>query len=162
MVLLYTVLGAAMMTGIFAMFEVGFGIVNQQASLQSPPDPYLLSRTPDYGGYDIRRLDRELLSILTGYSNSWNADMCASVKNAASPSVAPEFNARLTSYVKDLPPPALIDRAGGCALTSGLTTPASSQRHRVLLFPPAAGGTDAVLFSCLLEEGQTVCSIENG
>lgn len=161
MVLLYAVLGSAMITGILAMFDIAFGVVNQQSSLRPPPDSYLLSKTPDYGGYDIRRLDRELLSLLSGYSDSWK-DVCSEVRSAANSSVSPEFRVRLISYVENLPAPSLIGKTSGCSLTVISPTPAMPLRHRVLLFPPVAGSTKALLFSCLLHDGQSVCPIENG
>lgn len=162
MVLLYTVLGTAMVTGIFAMFDVAFGIVNQQASLQPPPDPYVLSKTPEYGGYDVRRLDRELLSLLNGYDSSWDSDICAAIRSAASPASSPEFHGRLSGYVDNLPAPSLSGKTSGCSMTSTSISPATSLRHRVLLFPPDASGGSALLFTCLLQDGVTVCPIEQG
>ena len=162
MVLLYTVLGTAMVTGIFAMFDIAFGVVNQQSSLQPSPDPYVLSKTPDYGGYDIRRLDRELLSLLNGYDSGWDPDLCAALRGAASPASSPELHGRLSGYVDNLPVPSLSGKTGGCSMTATSISPATSLRHRVLLFPPDAGGTKALLFSCLLQDGNTVCPIEKG
>ena len=138
----YAVMGVVMMTGIMAIFEMGMSLTGQSL-LPNPPDKYLMNE-------GMKKLDANLYEHIANkdgfgvFSDSVSDQgLCDALKSFEEGSWLPLNESESNEYF-----------VGGCQLTR-------SNSHRSIVMKNVVGEAEAYqLFSCVLEDGISICSFE--
>ena len=150
MVYLYAGLGVAMLTGIMAIFEMGLALTGHSLS-PSPPDLY--SETED-----VKREDLRMLKLLIGADDldpplvGTGTSLCEQILTAYTDAYVPTGEANPWLMDPRMP---VIDGswAGSCLM--------NRRSHHLVVRPnPTTAGSPYELYSCILEEGDDLCSFE--
>ena len=141
MVYFYAVMCVVMMTGIMAIFEMGLSLTGQSL-LPNPPSKYLLNE-------GMKGLDAELYEHISNkdkrgvFSAVAVDDLCGALNSFEKGSWLPIDKGESNEHF-----------VGSCQLTR-------SDSHRSIVRKSDDGDAESYqLFSCVLEEGASICSFE--
>jgi hypothetical protein len=153
MVYLYAALGAVMLTGIMAIFEMGLSLTGQSL-LPAPFDVYLETTQ----GEKARRLDEDLLKILTNPDDVSRGlsglALCDAIEQADSP--------HQYSFVPI--PSGESPWEEGCQFATSYEASGETIAHRIFVIPPESGLASSLpygLFSCTSTRESYQCSFES-
>jgi len=157
MVVLYVLLGGAMLAGVLGLFE----FFNGAFLVPSASQPVAF---PSNQQVDLRLLDREFLILLNDYDPSWNGQLCQQMARRMNDTRFPLLQQYANGYrssnevstLTAVPPPRLPASGNGCAFNN------DQLLHRVIVTEPQSPAQQPAYFSCSLVSttGATTCSYE--
>ena len=140
----------AMLTGIMAIFEMGLALTSRSL-LPSPPDLYSQSDV-------VKQEDLRMLKLLIQADNfdpplaGTGTSLCEQIFSAYSDAYVPAGG--VNPWLMDRRMPVLTGPWSGSCLMNRLS------HHLVVRPNPITAGSPYELYSCILEEGNDLCSFE--